>query len=231
MIRGDEAGAYKNIVNVRRRSQSGRNHQRRLRDREMKRRPGIAALIVAAAVLLLSHKASCVQAPIPVRRALPVQEPPVARALPVETPPPAAGAHHDVGHYLADVTDAIQRPLRLHRPPAATSRKRRFAEQNQSATPTVFSAGNSMIWRCRNTKNFSDFIQLRPLAPPRYFYMGQAYRALNRTAAARTSFQTILRDFPDGELAGPASYGLAEISFNEKDYAWPSRFFIAPPRK
>ena len=49
--------------------------------------------------------------------------------------------------------------------------------------------------------------------------MGQAYRALNRTAAARTSFQTVLRDFPDGELAGPASYGLAEISFNEKDYA------------
>ena len=61
--------------------------------------------------------------------------------------------------------------------------------------------------------------------------MGQAYRALNRTAAARTSFQTVLRDFPESELAGPASYGLAEIFFNERIMPRPFRFFIARPRK
>ena len=51
------------------------------------------------------------------------------------------------------------------------------------------------------------------------FYLGQAYRALNRLPAARTSFQSVLRDYPTSEVEGPASYGLAEISFNEKDFA------------
>ena len=51
------------------------------------------------------------------------------------------------------------------------------------------------------------------------FYLGQAYRALNRLPAARTSYQTVLRDFPTSEVEGPASYGLAEIYFNEKDFA------------
>ena len=69
---------------------------------------------------------------------------------------------------------------------------------------------------------YEKFLGLYPNSPDRataLFYMGQAYRALNRTAAARNSFQSALRDFPESELAGPASYGLAEISFNEKDYA------------
>ena len=90
----------------------------------MKRRSGIAALIVAAAVLLLSHKASA-QTPIPVRRALPVQEPPVARALPVETPPPAAAPTIMRALPVPDVTDAIPAPTA---PPSsasgATGRKR-----------------------------------------------------------------------------------------------------------
>ena len=71
----------------------------------------------------------------------------------------------------------------------------------------------------RNTKNFSVSTRIRLDRATALFYMGQAYRALNRTPAARTSFQSVLRDFPESELAGPASYGLAEISFNEKDYA------------
>ena len=83
----------------------------------MKRRPGIAALIVAAAVLLLSHKASA-QTPIPVRRALPVQEPPVARALPVETPPPAAAPTIMRALPVPDVTDAIPAPTA---PPSSAS--------------------------------------------------------------------------------------------------------------
>ena len=69
---------------------------------------------------------------------------------------------------------------------------------------------------------YEKFLGLYPNSLDRataLFYMGQAYRALNRTPAARNSFQSVLRDFPESELAGPASYGLAEISFNEKDYA------------
>ena len=69
---------------------------------------------------------------------------------------------------------------------------------------------------------YEKFLGLYPDSPDRasaLFYLGEAYRALNRTTAARTSFQTVLEDFPESEFAGPASYGLAEIFFNEKDYA------------
>ncbi len=75
---------------------------------------------------------------------------------------------------------------------------------------------------------YEKFLGLYPTSSERgtaLFYMGQAYRALDRKTAARTSFQTVLRDFPDTELAGPASYGLAEIYFNDKDYAAALPFF------
>ena len=52
-----------------------------------------------------------------------------------------------------------------------------------------------------------------------YFYLGECYRALNRTPAARTSFQSVLDEHPESEFAGPAAYGVAEILFNQKDYA------------
>ena len=54
----------------------------------MKRPQGRAALVAAAAVLI-SGGAALSQTPVPVRRALPVEQPPVARALPVETATPA----------------------------------------------------------------------------------------------------------------------------------------------
>ncbi len=68
---------------------------------------------------------------------------------------------------------------------------------------------------------YEKFLGLYPSSSDRVtalFYMGEAYRALQRTSAARTSFQSVTKDFPDHELAGPASHGLAEISFNDKDY-------------
>ena len=128
MIRGDEAGAYKNIVNVLNVCSLGRSDERRLRDREMKRRPGIAALIVAAAVLLLSARgvranadtgsprsagAGTAGRPRPSRRYARRRQPrrTIMRALPVP-----------------DVTDAIPAPTA---PPSsasgATRRKRRVA--------------------------------------------------------------------------------------------------------
>ena len=185
----------------------------------MKRRSGIAALIVAAAVLRLSHEASG-QTPIPVRRALPVQEPPVARALPVETPPPAAAPTIMRALPVPDVTDAIPVPTA---PPSSASGAP--IESDESPEQNQLNYANGLFGRKLYdlaVPEYEKFLGLYPTSSARataLFYMGQAYRALNRTAAARTSFQTILRDFSDGELAGPASYGLAEISFNEKDYA------------
>jgi len=52
-----------------------------------------------------------------------------------------------------------------------------------------------------------------------YFYLGECYRALNRGAAARTSFSRCAGYYAESEFAGPASYGVAEILFNQKDYA------------
>lgn len=52
-----------------------------------------------------------------------------------------------------------------------------------------------------------------------YFFLGQAYRALNRTPAARSAFQSVLNEHADSEFAGAAAYGVAEILFNQKEYA------------
>ena len=185
----------------------------------MKRPSGIAALIFASAVLLLSHEARA-QTPIPVRRALPVQEPPVARALPVDTPPPPA-ASPTIRRALPvpDVTEAIPAPTA---PPPSTGQP---VESAESPEQNQLNYANGLFGRKLYdlaVPEYEKFLGLYPNSPDRataLFYLGQAYRALQRTTAARTSFQSILRDFPDSELAGPASYGLAEISFNEKDYA------------
>ncbi len=76
-----------------------------------------------------------------------------------------------------------------------------------------------MIWRCRNTKNFSGFIQLRPIARPRFSTWARPIARSTARPRHAPAFKLSCDDFADGELAGPASYGLAEISFNEKDYA------------
>ena len=74
----------------------------------MKRQLGNAALIAAAAVLLFSQD-TLGQTPIPIRRAVPLQEPPVARALPVETPPPTAAPTIRRALPVPAVSDAISR--------------------------------------------------------------------------------------------------------------------------
>ncbi len=143
-------------------------------------------------------------------RAIPVEpgerstsEPTIMRALPV----PA-------------VTEAIATPAPT---PASTSEAP--AENAESPAQNQLNYANGLFGRKiydLAVPEYEKFLGLYPNSPDRVtalFYMGQSYRALNRLPAARTSFQTVQRDFPDAELAGPASYGLAEIYFNDKDYA------------
>ena len=80
VIRGDEAGAYKNIVERAQHLQRSRRHECRLRDRKMRWLAGCAALLLAAPLAFAQNEP-------PVRRAVPVHEPPVARAVPVESSP------------------------------------------------------------------------------------------------------------------------------------------------
>jgi TolA-binding protein len=51
-----------------------------------------------------------------------------------------------------------------------------------------------------------------------HFFLGESYRALNRTAPARRAFQNLLDQHPDTEYAGAAAYVLAETAFTEKNY-------------
>src|SRR5204862_5951147 len=69
---------------------------------------------------------------------------------------------------------------------------------------------------------YDKYLSQYPGVPGRasaYFFLAECYRALNRTGAARSSFQGVLDNYGESEFAGPAAYGVAEILFNQKDYA------------
>ena len=184
----------------------------------MKRSQGSAALFLAAATLILGQTAPA-QTPIPIRRAQPVEQAPIPRALPVEQATPAAEP---------TIMRAIPVPPEPPAPtPAVSSAAADAAPARSAESPEQgqFNYANALFGRKLYdlaVPEYEKFLGLYPNSPDRgtaLFYMAQAYRALDRTAAARTSFQSLLRDFPESKLAGPASYGLAEISFNEKDFA------------
>ncbi|MGI8430847.1 MAG: tetratricopeptide repeat protein, partial [Chthoniobacterales bacterium] len=164
----------------------------------------------------------------PVRRAVPVHERPVARAIPVE---PVASQP------LA--TPTVRRALPVPEEsepiaptPATTPTPAPDTAPNESSAPETAESPEQRQLTYANglfgrklydlaVPEYENFLGLYPTSTERgtvNFYLGEAYRALGRTAAARTSFQTVVNDFPESELAGPASYGLAEILFNAKDY-------------
>ena len=174
-----------------------------------------AALTVATTILILG-RAAFAQTPVPVRRAIPLEEPPVARALPVETATP--GREPTIMRALPVPAEAAAPAPSIGPESGPSSEGAESPEQRQ------LNYANALFGRKLYdlaVPEYEKFLGLYPNSPDRVtalFYMGQAYRALNRTPAAGNSFQNVLKDFPESELAGPASYGLAEISFNEKDY-------------
>ena len=50
------------------------------------------------------------------------------------------------------------------------------------------------------------------------WWLGESYRFLKRTAAARSSYQNLTISFQDGEFVGPASFRLATIDYEARDY-------------
>ena len=184
----------------------------------MSPRPAIAALAIAAGVFVFQPAASGQVTPPPrYRRAVPVQEPPVARAIPIETPPPAPSPI---------VRRALPVPqIETPPPPSSSVIEEEAAAPVASAAQRQLNYANGLFARKLYDlaiPEYEKFLGLYPDSPNRptaLFYLGEAYRALDRTTAARTSFQSLMKDFPDDELAGPASYGLAEIFFKEKDWS------------
>ena len=50
------------------------------------------------------------------------------------------------------------------------------------------------------------------------WWLGESYRFLKRTAAARSSYQNLTVSFQEGEFVGPACFRLATIDYEARDY-------------
>ncbi len=145
-----------------------------------------------------------------VRRALPVQpEPPMGRPVPFDTPAPAPVFTPE--------------PAEPSIPAPATEEASGPAEESPAARQLNYATalfGRKLYDLA--VPEFEKFLSDFPDASGRssvYFYLGECYRSLGRTAAARSSFQTVLDQFGDSEFAGPAAYGVAEILFTQKNYS------------
>jgi TolA-binding protein len=158
------------------------------------------------AMLFSMAGAALAQGPPPeVRRARPVDEPPVARALPVDEPtlprPP--------------VEDFSEPPTRESDAPD----RRQLDYANALFTRKLYDLAIPEY-----QKYLDDYPGYAGRANA-YFSLGECYRNLKRPSSARTNFQRVLRDYGDGEFAGPAAYALGEMAFTEKDYAAALPFF------
>ena len=174
-----------------------------------------AVCLVHAALIFSAIPFSFAQQRAPeVRRAQPVEEPPAPKAVPFDTPAP------------------VVKPRRSPPPPTepdAAPKPNAEATEPSSETDSPdrrqLEYANALFTRKNYdlaAPEYEKYLGQYPGAPGRasaYFYLAECYRALNRSAAARTSFQSVLDNYGDSEFAGPASYGVAEILFTQKDYA------------
>ncbi|HYJ03637.1 MAG TPA: tetratricopeptide repeat protein, partial [Chthoniobacterales bacterium] len=184
----------------------------------MKARRGAVCLVHAALIFAAVPFALAQQKTPEVRRAQPVDEPPTPRAVPFDTPAASPSA----------------KPRRS--PPEPSIAPKPKASEEHGPAPEPASETDASDRRQLEYANGLFSRKLYDLAAPEYekylgqypgahgrasayFYLAECYRALNRTGAARTSFQSILDNYPEGEFAGPASYGVAEILFTQKDFA------------
>ncbi len=156
------------------------------------------------------------------RRAEPV-DPPVRRALPIDapTPTPAPPARKSAPPE-ATATPRLNSPDEdAEKPP----REEAPAAETEAPDRRQLDYANGLFARKLYdlaVPEYEKFLGQYPSAVSRasaYFYLGQCYRALNKTAASRTSFQSVVDQYGESEFAGPAAYGVAEILFNQKDYA------------
>lgn len=183
----------------------------------MKTRTG-AVCLLQAALIFSAFPSSFAQTP-EVRRAQPVEEPPVPRAIPLNPPPPPS---------------STARPRRSPPEPSPPPRPSNNEEGPSSSEPASetdasdrrqLEYANGLFSRKLYdlaAPEYEKYLGLYPGVPGRasaYFYLAECYRALNRSAAARTSFQSVLDNYGDSEFAGPAAYGVAEILFTQKDYS------------
>src|SRR5256886_10523800 len=159
-----------------------------------------AASLLGLAMLLLTASIAIAHSEPEVRRARPVDEPPVPRALP---------ADESVERVLRSLKEESSEPSQ-HEGEGAAQRQLDYA--NGLFARKLYDLA---------APEYEKFLGQYPGAAGRasaYFYLAECYRALNKTSAARSSFQSVLDNYGESEFAGPAAYGVAEILFTQKDY-------------
>ena len=196
----------------------------------MKKSRGLVCLVYAA--LLFCAISTRGQRPGQVRRAQPVQDPPVAKALPVEeeTPAPSPRPRRTAPSPTAASTPA--HPEQANEPgpgpaPSAASGAEAETPPDQRQLDYANALFSRKIYDLA-VPEYEKFLGQFPGASGRasaYFYLGECYRALNRSAAARSSFQSVLDNYGESEFAGPAAYGVAEILFTQKDFSGAATLF------
>jgi len=156
-----------------------------------------------------------------VRRAQPVNEPPTARAVPFDeaTPSPTPWTRRNP-RPEQDEAPRLKPRESAAEPEGSESTR----EESESPDVRQLDYANALFGRKLYdlaVPEYEKFLGQYPSASGRagaYFYLGECYRALNRSPAARSSFQTVLDEYSESEFAGPAAYGVAEILFTQKDY-------------
>ncbi|HKP03166.1 MAG TPA: tetratricopeptide repeat protein [Chthoniobacterales bacterium] len=184
----------------------------------MKIRWGAVGLVQAALILLVASFALAQQRTPEVRRAQPVAEPPAPRAVPLDTPTSSSSVKP---RRSPPEPNVAPKPATTEANPPSTEP----ASETDASDRRQLEYANGLFSRKLYdlaAPEYEKYLGQYPGAPGRasaYFYLAECYRALNRSSAARTSFQSVLDNYGESEFAGPASYGVAEILFNQKDYA------------
>ncbi|MBA3273981.1 MAG: tetratricopeptide repeat protein, partial [Chthoniobacterales bacterium] len=194
--------------------------------------PGRSASSLLAAAIIFSAAAQAhAQRPDEVRRAQPVTEPAVRRALPVDEedePAPTPTPRRSVPPAATpQPTPRPAAPESTPRPPDPEPAPPRNLppDENDSADRRQLDYANGLFAQKQYDlaiPEYEKFLGQFAGASGRasaYFYLAECYRALNRSPAARSSFQSVLDEHGESEFAGPAAYGVAEILFTQKDYA------------
>lgn len=162
----------------------------------MKNRRGAFCLVLAVLVLATPFRATAQKKTPEVRRAQPVTDTPAPSPPPKRTPAEPPPTENESPSTEPEASD-----------------RRQLDYANGLFARKLYDLA---------APEYEKFLGQYPGAPGRasaYFYLGECYRALNKTGAARSSFQNVLDNYGDSEFAGPAAYGIAEILFNQKDYA------------
>src|SRR3712207_5563461 len=184
--------------------------------------------VCAAGVIFAFAAQGLAQRPDEVRRAQPAVDPPVRRALPIDepvatptprrvTPPPAA--QPTPRPPAAETTPRVTPPPEMDEPPEVEPVQPEAPDRRQLDFANGLFAQKQYDLA---VPEYEKFLGQFPGAPGRasaYFYLGECYRALNRSPAARSAFQSVLDEHGESEFAAPAAYGVGEILFTQKDYA------------